>query len=120
MHFHLDHTVTLAGFAAAALDVKAEAARVVTATARFRHAGEQLTHRSEDAGVGRRVGTRSAPDRALIDVDHLVEVLQTGHFAERRRFGDSGTVELALGDREQRVVDQRGFAGAGYPGNAGK
>ena len=107
VHFHLDHTVALAGFAAAALNVKAETTRVVAAAARLGYAGEQFTHRGEDTGVGRRVRSRSTTDRALIDVDHLVEMLQAGHFAERGRFGKGGTVELALGDREQRVVDQR-------------
>ena len=47
-------------------------------------------------------------------------MLQAGHFAERRRLGDGGAVELALGDREQRIVNQRRFAGAGHAGDAGK
>ncbi|CVG16775.1 Uncharacterised protein [Serratia marcescens] len=120
VHLNLDHPVALAGFTAPALDVEAETARRITAAARFRHAGEQLAHRGENAGVGGRVGARRAADRALIDVDHLVEMFQAGHFAERRRFGDGGAVELALSDRKQRIVDQRRFAGAGHAGDAGK
>ena len=52
VHFHLDHTVALAGFAAAALDVEAEAAGLVAACSGFLGAGKQVAHGGEDAGVG--------------------------------------------------------------------
>ena len=85
VHLHLDHAVALAGLAAAALDVEAEAARLVAARARFLRAGEQLADRREQPGVGGRVGARRAADRALVDVDHLVEVLQPVDGVVRRR-----------------------------------
>jgi hypothetical protein len=47
VHLDLDHAVALAGLAAAALDVEAEAARLVAAGARFLGAGEQLANRRE-------------------------------------------------------------------------
>ena len=40
--------------------------------------------------------------------------------AIRRWFGDGRAVELALGNREQGIVDQRGFTRAGDAGDAGK
>ena len=67
VHLDLDQAVALAGFAAAAAHVEAEAARRVAARARFRHLREQLAQRREQAGVGRRIANaacgRSATGR---------------------------------------------------------
>ena len=41
-----------------------------------RHLGEQLPERREQPGVGGRVRARRPPDRRLVNVDHLVQVLQ--------------------------------------------
>ena len=87
VHLDLDHAVALAGLAAAALDVEGEASRAVAALARLRHAGEQLADRREQPGVGGRVGARRAADRALVDVDHLVEELEALDLVVRRRLG---------------------------------
>ena len=75
LHLDLEDAVALAVLAAAALDVEAEAARLVAADARLRDAGEQLADRREQADVGGRVGARRPPDRALVDLDDLVDVL---------------------------------------------
>ncbi len=40
VHRHLNHAVALTGFAAPALDVEAESARLITSRPRFRDAGE--------------------------------------------------------------------------------
>jgi hypothetical protein len=68
----------------------------------------------EDAGVGRRIAPRRAPDRALVDVDDLVEVVETGdramptgHLAR--------AVELVGQDGVDDVVDQRRLARARHP-----
>ncbi|MNT09320.1 hypothetical protein D3C72_1440990 [compost metagenome] len=119
MHLHLDDAIPLARLAAAPLDVEGEATRQVAAGARLLSAGEQLADRGEQAGIGGRVGARGAADRALIDVHHLVQVLQPFHFAIGGRRGLGGFVELPVGDAEQGVVDQGRLAGAGDPGDAG-
>ena len=75
VHLDLDDPGPLARLAAAALDVEAEAARLVAAQPRLRDRGEQLAQRRPEAGVGRRVRARGAPDRALVDLDHLVDLL---------------------------------------------
>ena len=85
VHLDLDHAVALARLAAPALDVEREAPGAVAALARRRHAGEELADRREEPGVGRRVGARRAADRALVDVDHLVEVLDAADRVVRRR-----------------------------------
>ena len=117
MHFHLEHAVALAGFAAPAFDIERKASRAIAAFARRRHAGEQVADRGEEPGVGRRIGARRAPDRALIDVHHLVEKLQPVDRFVRRRFGRAA-VQMLRGGVVQRVVDQRRFARAGDAGHA--
>ena len=93
VHLHFDHAVALAGLAAAALDVEAEAPGFVAACARLRYRGEDLANGREQAGIGGRIGARRAADRALIDLDHPIDVFQTFDAVEMRRAG-RGAVEL--------------------------
>ncbi|MNC54563.1 hypothetical protein D3C75_1040510 [compost metagenome] len=120
MHFHLDQAITLAGLAASAFHVEGETPGAITAGAGFRHAGKQLANRCEQAGVGGRVGARRAADRALVDVDHLVEVLQAVERLVGGGFQRGGAIQRGGGQREQGVVDQRRLARAGHPGHAGQ
>ena len=85
VHLDLHESVALAGLAAAALHVEGEAARAVAAELRLRHLGEELADGGEEAGVGRRVRARRASDRRLVDVDHLVEVLEARRCGRARR-----------------------------------
>ncbi len=119
MHLHLDDAIPLARLAAAPLDVEGEAARLVAARARLLGAGEQLADRGEQAGVGGRVGARGTADGALVDVHHLVQVLQPLDAAIGSRGRLGRLVELPMGDAKQGVVDQGRLAGAGDPGDAG-
>src|SRR5581483_2651840 len=66
----------LAGLAAPALDVEGKAARLVAARLGLGQAREPLADRRERAGIGGRIAARRAPDRRLVDVDHLVEMLE--------------------------------------------
>ena len=63
VHLDLDQPVALAGFAAAALDVEAEATGLVPADFRLVGLREQLADLVEHARVGRRVRARSSSDR---------------------------------------------------------
>ncbi|CAH0326740.1 hypothetical protein SRABI106_04758 [Rahnella aquatilis] len=45
---------------------------------------------------------------------------QTFDFTVRRSFSNRCAIQLALCQREQRVVDQRRFTGAGHAGDTGK
>src|SRR5204863_10018866 len=77
LHFDLQDAIALAGLAAAALDVEGEAAGPVATQARVWHRREQLADRRKPAGIGGRIGAWGAPDRRLIDLDHLVQMLET-------------------------------------------
>ena len=75
MHLDLDLAVALAGLAAAALDVEAEPAGLVAAHLRVGRERVELPDVGEEVGVGRRIRPRRPADRALVDLDHLVEHL---------------------------------------------
>ena len=76
MHFHLDEAVALAGLAASAFDIEAEAPGVIAARARFGHRRKELAQRREETRVGCSIGARRAADRALIDINHAIDSLQ--------------------------------------------
>ena len=75
VHLDRDDAVALARLAAAALDVEREAAGPEAARLRVGHHREQIADEREQAGVGRRIRSRRAADRRLIDLDHLVDQL---------------------------------------------
>ena len=85
VHLDLELAVALAGLAAAALDVEAEAPGLVAAQLALRGLREELADLVEDAGVGGRVAARRAADGRLVDVDDLVEVLGAVDAVVRRR-----------------------------------
>ena len=117
VHLDFEHAVALAGFAAPAFDVERKTSRAVAALARHRHAGKQLADRREKAGVGGGIGTRCAADRALIDVDDLVEMFEPIDGGVRGRFGGAA-IEMARRRAVEGVVDQRGFSRARNAGDA--
>src|SRR4029453_17838675 len=103
VHLDLQHAVALAGLAAAALDVEAEAAGLVTARLGLRQAGEPIWELGGGAGVGRRIGARGAADRRLVDVDDLVEMLEAGD-ALMLAGKDAGAVQRPRGGGVGRAV----------------
>src|SRR5277367_286834 len=117
MHLDLDDAVALARLAAAALDVEGEAPGLVAARLRLGQAGEPVADRREGAGVGRGIGARGAADRRLVDVDHLVELLQPLDVIVRRG-RIAGAVEMARDRLVERIDRQGRLAAAGYAGDA--
>src|SRR2546430_999825 len=116
IHFDAAEAVALAGFAAAALHVEAEATGAVAALARFRQHGEEVADRPENAGVGGGIRARCAADGGLIDFDDFVDVFGADNLAVRGgRFRRA--IELLRKRAIENVVDQRGFAGAGNTGD---
>src|SRR5260370_4124379 len=74
---HLDaaDAVALRRLAAAALHVERKTPRPVAAHSPFRQLREKLADVREEPRVRRGIRTRCAPDRTLVDVNHLVEML---------------------------------------------
>ncbi len=92
---HLDAALTfaLAGFAASALDVEGEAARLVAALARLGEHREEVADGGEDAGVGCGVAARGAADGGLVDLDDLVDLVDADDAAVLAGFF-AGAVEV--------------------------
>ena len=78
MHFNFHYTVALTGLTAPAFDVKAKAPWIIATRARLRRAGEQFANRREQPRIRRGITARRATDRALIDADDFVKVLEPG------------------------------------------
>src|SRR3546814_7505112 len=75
--------------------------------------------RAEGAGIGGRVRARGAADRRLIDVDHLVEMLEAGDLVVLAG-EDAGAVERARGGGVERVDREARLARARDAGDAGE
>src|SRR5260370_12167807 len=80
IHFDAAQAVALASFAAAALDVEAEAAGAVAALARFGEHGKKLANGREDACVGGGIGARCAADGGLLDPADSVDLIPPDAF----------------------------------------
>src|ERR1700738_1034770 len=119
IHFYGAQAVALAGFAAAALYVEAEAAGTVDAFARFGKHGEKLANGREDAGVRSVIRTRSAANGSLVDLDDLVDLIGADDFAMR-----AGrllrAIEFLREGAVENIVDEGGFAGAGDASHHGE
>ena len=77
MHLDLDQPAALAILATAAFDIETESPRVVAAYSRRRKLAEQFADRRERAGVGDWIRARRAADRALVDHDRFVELIES-------------------------------------------
>ncbi len=110
VHLDLLDPVALAGLAAPALDVEREAPGRVAVHARVGQQREEVADQVEELGVGGRVAARRAADRALVDVDDLVDVLQPLDAlvpADRQ----VAAVQAARHGRVEDLVDERALAG---------
>ena len=112
VHFDFVDAVALAGFAAAALDVEGEAARLIAAEFGFGLSGEEVADGGENAGVGCRVRARGAADGALVDDNDFVKVANA--FDAVVKSGDGlSMVQPCLEFFSEDFVDEGGLAGAG-------
>ena len=75
VHLNLDNTVTRAGFTTATLDIEAKAAFFIAPNFGFIGLCKEITNIIEDACISCRIGTRSPTDRALVNVDQAIDVL---------------------------------------------
>src|SRR4029077_15951473 len=91
-------------------------ARLVAADLGLGGRREQLPDVVEHTGVGGRVGPRRTPDRTLIDVNPLVQLLDAGDPGVLARYRP-GAVQLAGQRLVQDVVDQRRLARTRHPGD---
>src|SRR5208337_1508949 len=119
VHLDANDAVAFARLAAPALDVERKSPRAVTAHARLWQLRKQLADMGEKAGVGRGVRARRASDRALIDVNDLVEMLDALDRLVCAR--TLAAVIKFLRERAiHRVEHERRLAGTRNAGDAGE
>ncbi len=117
MHLDAFHASSLAVLATASAHVEAETCGAVAPDLRLGQLGEHVPDRVEHLGVGRGIGARSAPDRLLADVDHLVHVLESCDGPVRAGHRQGGTQHLRQCGIE-RLRNQRALAGARHARDA--
>ena len=117
LHLDAQRPLSLAGFAAPALDVEGEAPRLVAAHLRLRQRGEEFADGRHRAGVGGRIGARRPADGRLVDVDDAVEFLQALDGVAAGG-GETGAVEPTGRASVERLHHQGALAGAGDAGYA--
>ena len=77
VHFNFDHPIALTSLATPTFDVKGEPPWFISACLRLRQAREPIADRCECTRIGGRIGARRAANWTLINIDNLVEMLQT-------------------------------------------
>ena len=110
MHFDLDEPVTLAGFAPPPLHVETETPGLVATRSSLGGLCEKLSDRREETRIGRWVRARRPADGALIDIDDLVEMLETLDRIVLRGRKSGCTVQGRGGQWKQGPVYQRRLA----------
>ncbi len=117
LHLDADNAVALARLAAAALDVEAETPCFVAAHLGLGQRGEKIADVGEQVGVGRRIRAWGAADGRLVDVDHLVEVLDSFDAAVLAR-PVLRPIHALVQRLVEHLVDQARLAAAADAGNA--
>ena len=120
MHFNLNHARALAGFAAPAFDVKAKAPRLIAACLGFGQACKPLTDGRKSARIGGGVRARRAPNRTLVNVNDLIEMLKPFGLIMFHRYGGGGTVQLTRCGLVKRLNGECRFSAARYARHAGE
>ena len=112
MHLDFDLPIALAGFATASADVEAESPGTVSVRFAFLRAREQRADIVPQPDIGCGIASGGSSDRALIDVDHLIDVLDAGDLTIGAR-APMRMVDAIRQRRSERVGDQRAFAASG-------
>ena len=114
VHLNLDRAVAGAVVAPTTLDVERETSGQVAANLSLGRLCEQFAHVVEDPGVCCGVAARGPPDRPLVDMYDLVQVLQALDGLVPTRHLPSA-VELVGKNHVEDVVDQRRLSGTRNP-----
>ena len=112
MHLDLQDAVSAAGFAPAALDIETETPLLVAFRLGIGRSGEQIPDQVKYPGIRGRVRTGRTSDRRLVDVDDLIQLLDSYDILVLARNGP-GPVQFFCQTLVQDFVDQRAFPGAG-------
>ena len=111
VHLDLDDAVAVAGLAPSPLHIEAEPSRLVASHPCIRQHGKEVPDVVEDSRIGGRIGSRRSPDRALINADDLVDMVDPVNGLHVSDF-PLGVVELLSQGRKEDFIDQAALAGS--------
>ena len=77
MHLYFNNPISFASLTSSPSHIEAESSGPVSPHLRLRKHGKKVPYRSEDSGIGGRIGSGGSANRGLIDADHLIDVLNT-------------------------------------------
>ena len=104
-HFKLDASFTFAGLARTALCIKAKSPRPIASLERCRCSRKYFAKRQHEPGVGCRVRARRFADRALVDLNNLVEIIGSFDFF-KIQWLQFGAMQSLFHVPTQRFVNQ--------------
>ena len=116
MHFDFQQAIAGAGLAPAAPDVEAEPPLSVAAALGLLRRSEQVPDVIEQSRIGGGVGAGRPPNGTLVDVHHLVQLLDALD-AVALAGADLHPHQFRAQALEQHLVHQRAFAAAGHAGD---
>src|SRR5579863_9095186 len=77
IHLNAHNALTLTGLTPSTLDIEREPPRLIATQTRLRHLREQITDDGKGCGIGSGIRARCTPNRRLININHLVQMLQS-------------------------------------------
>ena len=119
VHLNLDLAVALARLAASAAHIKGEASRRVATRLRLRRARKKRTQVVPQTNIGSGIRPRRTADWRLINIDHLIDALDTVDFFERAH-GTRRAMDSVGEGRRNRIGDQGTLSRSRYAGYDGK
>ena len=111
VHFDGAVAVAFAAFAAPALDIEGEASWLIAPDACLGQFDEEVADVGEDVCIGGWIGARGPSEGALIDVDYLVDVLQSLYGVVGQWICERA-VEVLAEDGVECLADERALAAA--------
>ena len=114
MHLNLDDPISRTSLTSTAFDVETKTAFFVASNLGFIGLGKEIANVIKDACIGRWIGTRSATNRALINVDQAIDMLNPLNRLVFPWFFRIA-VELLSDGFFQDAIDQGRFSRTGRP-----
>ena len=105
MHLDLDDSIAAAGFAATAFHIKTEAPLLISLRLGICSCCEQITDLVKNTGISCRIGTGCSSDRRLINIDHLVQLINPENIIMFTR-NYPGTVQIPCQSLIKDLIDQ--------------
>ena len=116
MHLNLNNTISAAGLTTPALYVEAESALLITFGLGIGSGSKQVTDLIKNAGISSRIGTWSPSNRRLVNINHLIQLLDPQDITVLSR-NHPGSVQIPGKTLIQDLIHQGAFPGSGHTGH---